>query len=88
MDVATDPSMLYQLRFPKNAQVLRDRRLGHIEDVDEAVNVELTVVALGELFNHANSTLVTQSAEDFRELSCDDNSCWHLFVLKLRIIES
>ena len=80
--------MLYQLRFPKNAQVLRDRRLGHIEDFDEAVYVELTVVALGKLFNDANSTLVTERAKDFRELSCDHNACWHSLVPDLRIIES
>ena len=57
--------------------MLRDRRLRHLEDLDEAVDVELTVIAMGELFDDTNSGFVTESAEDLRELASDHDSCRH-----------
>lgn len=66
MDTAPRPSLFYQLRMPKNAQMLRDRRLRHLENLDQRVHIELTMVAMGKLLNDANPTFVAESTKGFR----------------------
>ena len=80
MNTSPRSSLLYQLRVPKNAQVLRDRRLRHLEDLDQRMHVELTMVAMGKLLDDANPTFVAESAKGLRELFGDDNSCGHAYV--------
>jgi hypothetical protein len=60
--------------------MLRDRRLRHLEDLDESVHVELPLVAVGELLDDTNPTFMTESAKELRKLSSDHNSCWHSYI--------
>jgi len=46
--------------------MLRDRRLRHLENLDQRVHIELTMVAMGKLLNDANPTFVAESTKGFR----------------------
>jgi len=54
--------------------MLGDRRLGHFEDLDQRMHVQLTTLAVGKLLNNANPYLMTYCAKGLRKLFSDNDS--------------
>ena len=60
--------------------MLRHGRLLHLEDLDQRVNVEFPTIAVGKLFDDANPTFMAESAESFRQLFGNNDSCRHIYL--------
>lgn len=61
--------------------MLRDRRLSHIEDLDKRMHVEFTMIAVSKLLDNANPNFMGYGAKGLCELSGDNNTCWHSYIL-------
>lgn len=66
MNAAPNAALLDEPSFPENAQMLRYRGLGNIENLDQGVDITLSMVTMGELLDDANSDFMPESTEDFR----------------------